>query len=278
MNIDLESIGLLSLILQDSPKDRQLILCVLARSNAVPGRITFHTNTEYPIFYGYLNSRIPLYLMGKGVLSNVPREGYAKRLISASYLSYAETVVNKAKNWDIHQKLMSVSKFITLDNKTAYKDAEVFLIFRDKALQEIKDYAIANKETISSFLGSELSKEAFTIKSPVATTTIQSVQQNWSDDFKWQGNTYLFGNIGSIEFENQNSKRLFEMLVAKKGDWLKKPEYEKEFTYEYLRPTVKAINTRLSKTTTGRIKIVSTKSDKTDFPTSNVSAYRIFVS
>ncbi len=159
MNIDIESIGLLSLILRDSPKDRQLILCILARSNTVPTRITFNPNTDYPIFYGYSNSKISLYLMGKGIISNVPREGYIKRLLSSHYLSYAETVINGAKNWDIHQKLMSVSKFITLDNKTTYKDAEVFLVFRDKALDYIKDYATSHNEEASSFLGIELSGE-----------------------------------------------------------------------------------------------------------------------
>jgi len=146
MNIDIESIGLLSLILQDSPKDRQLILCVLARSNSVPTRITFNPNTDYPTFYGYSNSRIPLYLMGKGVVSNVPREGFAKRIISSNYLSRAETIINRSNNWDIPQKLFSVSKFITLDNKTAYKDAEVFLVFRDKALDYIKDHATNQSE------------------------------------------------------------------------------------------------------------------------------------
>lgn len=149
----------MSLILQDSPKDRQLILCILARSNTVPTRITFNPNTDYPTFYGYSNSKIPLYLMGKGMISNVPREGYAKRLLSSHYLSYAETVINGAKNWDIHQKGMSISKFITLDNKTVYKDAEVFLVFRDKALDYIKDYATSHNEEVSSFLGIELSGE-----------------------------------------------------------------------------------------------------------------------
>lgn len=159
MNIDNESIDLLNLILQDSPKERQLILCVLARSNSVPKRITLGPNTDYPTFYGYSNSRIPIYLMGKRVLSNVPREGSAKRLISSHYLSYSETIINRAKNWDIHQKLESVSKFITLDNKTAYKDAEVFLVFRDKTFDYIRDHAVSHKDELTSFLGPELSRE-----------------------------------------------------------------------------------------------------------------------
>lgn len=87
MNIDVECTDLLNLILQDSPNDRQFILCVLARSNSSVARITLNPNTEYPTFHGYSNSRTPFYLMGKGVLSNVPREGAAKRLISSHHLS-----------------------------------------------------------------------------------------------------------------------------------------------------------------------------------------------
>lgn len=163
MNIDIECIALLSLILQDSPKDRQLILCILARFNTGPLKIAFNPNTDYPTFYGYSNIRTTYYLMDKGVLSNVPREGYSKRLISSHYLSYTEAIINKAKNWDIQQKLTSISKFITLDNKTAYKDAELFLIFRDEALEYIKSYATSHEDEISSFLGVELSEVFKTI-------------------------------------------------------------------------------------------------------------------
>lgn len=161
MNIDAESIALLSLVLRDAPQDRQFILCVLARSNQVPSPIKFHSNTEYPTFYGYSNERIPYFLMGKEILSNVPREGSAKRLISSYYLSYAETVINKAKNWDVHQKIWSISKFITLDNKTAYKDAAVFLVFRDKAQDYIKDFINENQGEISGFLKSKVGRFEF---------------------------------------------------------------------------------------------------------------------
>lgn len=276
MNIDIECISLLNLILQDSPKDRQFILCVLARSNSIPTRIPFHPDTDYPTFYGYSNSRIPLYLMGKGVLNNVPPEGPAKRLISSHYLSYEETIINRAKNWDINQKLWDTAKYITLDNKTGYKDAEVFLVFRDKALDYMKDYAALHEEELSSFLGPELSRELSktgTSVKPIA----KSVQPNWSNDFEWQGNTFDFGTIGSIDFEDKDTKRLFEALVSKEGDWLTRIEYVEKFTYEYIRPTVRAINTRLVDRTKGRVTIVSTKSDKTTYPKPNKSAYRILV-
>lgn len=158
MNIDQECVSLLNLILQDSPQDRQLILCILARSNAIPSRIIFNPNTAYPTFYGYSNNRIPFYLMEKGVIINVPRVGWVKRLISSDHLSYAEATINKAQNWDINQKLSSISKFIILDNKTVYADAEVFLVFKERALillsgESSTDGLISSEKTPSTDRG-----------------------------------------------------------------------------------------------------------------------------
>lgn len=151
MNIDIESICLLSLILQDSPKDRQLILCTLARSNQYPPyRIKFHTKTEYPTFYAYFNDKIPLYLMTKKVpiLCNVPRVGSANRILSASNLSQAETVINRANTWDESQKLEYVAKFISLENHTNHIDAVVYLIYRRHALWFINRH----RDEISTFI------------------------------------------------------------------------------------------------------------------------------
>ena len=161
MNIDLECIGLLSLILQDSPNDRQFILAILARSNTDPSKIFFDPTTEYPVFYRYANNKIPFYLMGKGVLTNIPRKGFSKRIFSSYYLSFAESIINSSKDQDVSKKLLSVSNFITLENSTGYRDAEAFLIFRDKALVFIRNYATTHKEEINSFLGTELSKDIY---------------------------------------------------------------------------------------------------------------------
>lgn len=161
MNIDAESIALLSLILRDAPQDRQLILCVLARSNQVPSQIKFYSNTEYPTFYGYSNERIPFYLMGKKIISNVPKQSSLKRLISSEHLAYTETAINNARSGDLSQKLFFVSKFITLDNRTMYKDAAVYLVFRDKAQDYIRGYVNQNRDNISPFLGSKLGRFEF---------------------------------------------------------------------------------------------------------------------
>lgn len=201
MNIDAESIALLSLILRDVPQARQFILCVLARSNQIPGHIKFNPNTEYPTFYGYSNERMPYFLMGKGIIGNVPREGSAKRLISSHYLSYAETVINGAKNWDIHQKLMSVSKFITLDNKTKYKDAEVFLVFRDKAQDYIKEYVIQNKGNISGFLKSKIGRFEFGGK-------VLSQQEKLAEVDNRNNKTKYQQLLSEIRSSNQTSPQL----------------------------------------------------------------------
>lgn len=161
MDIDIESIALLSLVLRESPQDHQFILCVLARSNTIPSPIKFHSNTDYPTFYEYSNERIPFYLMGKGVISNVPRQGYDKRLISSGHLAYAETVINKTTNWGMGGKLEFVAKFIVLDNRTEYKDSEVYLVFRDKAQDYLRDYVSKNEGKISRFLESKLSRFEF---------------------------------------------------------------------------------------------------------------------
>lgn len=101
----------------------------------------------------------------------------------------------------------------------------------------------------------------------------------WQDDFQRQGNSFIFGDIGEIEFGDTEAKRLFNCLFIKKGDWFKKREYlEEKFSYEYIRPTIRSINTRLKQKTNNRIKIVSTKSDETSYPKPETSAYRILVS
>lgn len=276
MNIDVESIGLLSLILQDSPKDRQFVLCVLARSNSTPTRITFKPNTDYPTFYGYSNSKIPFYLMSQGALSNVPREGHTKRLISSHHLSRMEVIINGAKNWNIHQKLMSVSKFITLDNKTVYKDTEVFLVFRDKALGYIKDYKTSHEEELSSFLGLKLKKEIFRAKASIKSAT-KPAQANWSHDFKWQGRRFVFGKHGSTSiFNSKTRKALFSELTKAKGSWVTVRELKKITGKDetYVRPTIGQIERSFNKELQRYISIPSTKSDELK-PTPASGAYRI---
>ena len=278
MNIDLESIGLLSLIIQDSPKDQNLVVCVLARSNAVPNRINFHTNTEYPTFYGYYNSRIPLYLMGKGVLSDVPREGYSKRLISAGSLSLAEAVINRAKSWDKQKKLDSVAKFIKLDNRTAYKDAEVFLMYRDKASAYIKEYALNNEYEVRKFLGVELSEAV--LDAEVIKKSSESPTQSpyWQEDFSWLGYRIVFGKYGETNLFNSPVRRsLLKKLTDARGGWVTVEGLKKatEKDDKYVRSTIKQIEHSLPKDLKEYVSFPSTVDDDLQPKPEGKGAYRL---
>ena len=281
MNIDLECCGLLALILQDSPKDRQYILCVLARSNSIPIRIHYDSKYEYPTFYSYSNIRIPLYLMGEGVLSNVPRQRYAKRLISSQYLSLAEALINKAKNSNTAQKLESVSKFINLENKTAYNEAETFLVFRDKATAFIQNYSQQNKATVSSFLGQELSKQAFKDeeKAPVSVTPaeIQITEPSWSQDFHWEGKSLIFGSYGKITLNSRDTRTVFKELFRAKGNWVelkKLRELTGKDIKKYIRPTIGQIQRSMKSELKKHISFPSTTTDNL-LPKPRGGAYRI---
>ena len=126
--------------------------------------------------------------------------------------------------------------------------------------------------------GSEIEIDNLTQETPSQEKISPPATAYWQDNFKWKGNEFIFGRIGSIEFEDQKRKGFFEMLANKKGTWLKRSEFEKDgFDYDYVRPTVDAVNTRLLNKTQKKVKIVSTKSDETSYPKpdGNVSAYRI---
>lgn len=234
MNIDAESIALLSLILRDAPQDRQFILCVLARSNQVPSPIKFYSNTEYPTFYGYYNERMPFYLMGKNIISNVPRQGMIKRLISSEHLAYTETAINNAENWDLSKKLEFVSKFITVDNQTGYKDAGVYLVFRDKAMDHIKKYIDHNGENISGFLKSKIGRaglgEQFTSQ-PKESATLEERYNKLLEEIKSPQKT----KKEEVKSDKINRDESSQSL----GNWYKIDEEntsltvnDKEFSYQ----------------------------------------------
>lgn len=219
MEIDYESAVLLCILLRESPQDHQYILCVLARSNAVPSPIKFGPNTEYPTFYGYYNEKIPFFLMGKGIISNVPRQGYAKRLISSAYLAYAETSINNATSFDVPKKLEFVSRFITLDNNTAYKDAEVYLVFRDKAIGFIANYVDRNRERLSQFLSSKLGR--FEDGRRILCQQKEEAP-NWPKEAKRLKNSFIFDEKNQVDFLNDCSIRfkIFNVLFEAKGGWV----------------------------------------------------------
>lgn len=98
----------------------------------------------------------------------------------------------------------------------------------------------------------------------------------WTDDFRWEGNNFVFGKYGSIPLQSKNRKHLFKALTDKKGGWASISELKGDKTAGYVRSTIKQIEDRLPETARGHISIVSTQDDDAEGKP-NAGAYRIKV-
>jgi len=98
----------------------------------------------------------------------------------------------------------------------------------------------------------------------------------WTDDFKWEGNDFIFGKYGSISFTSKDRKSILKALTDKKGGWASISELNGDKNASYVRSTIKQIEDRLPETAKGHISIVSTQDDDTEGKP-NAGAYRIKV-
>jgi hypothetical protein len=98
----------------------------------------------------------------------------------------------------------------------------------------------------------------------------------WTDDFRWNGNNFIFGKYGSISFTSKDRKSILKALTDKKGGWATITELKGDKNPSYVRSTIKQIEDRLPKTAKGHISIVSTQDDDAQGKP-NAGAYRIKV-
>lgn len=96
----------------------------------------------------------------------------------------------------------------------------------------------------------------------------------WTEDFKWDGNSFIFGKYGSISFTSKDRMSILQALTDKKGGWASISELKGDKTAGYVRSTIKQIEDRLPETAKGHISIVSTQEDDTQGKP-NAGAYRI---
>ena len=169
---------------------------------------------------------------------------------------------------------MSVSKFITLENRTTYRDAEVFLVFRDKAINYIQDYTTSHQGELSTFLGT-FNKGVLKTEAPVKQGIISALP-NWKNDFVWEGKKFVFGEYGSINFTSKDREHILRTLTDKKGGWATISELRGNKDAGYVRSTIKQIEDRLPNEARKHIKIVSTQEDDS-IEKPNAGAYRIKV-
>ena len=98
----------------------------------------------------------------------------------------------------------------------------------------------------------------------------------WSDDFRWEGNDFVFGEYGSINLVSSDRKHIFKALTEKKGGWATISELKGNKDAVYVRSTIKQIEDRLPEKAKEHIKIVSTQEDDS-IEKPNAGAYRIKV-
>lgn len=101
-------------------------------------------------------------------------------------------------------------------------------------------------------------------------------EATWHDDFRWEGNTFVFGKYGSISFISKQRKHILKVLTDKKGGWATINELKGDKDAGYVRSTIKQIEDRLSDEAKKHIKIVSTQEDDS-LEKPNQGAYRIKV-
>lgn len=83
----------------------------------------------------------------------------------------------------------------------------------------------------------------------------------WVDNFRWQGDTFVFGDYGKVIFSSDDRKALFRTLTDAKGDWVSISKLKGNKDTNYTRATIKQIEDRLEPKLKKHISIPSTQDD-----------------
>lgn len=111
-------------------------------------------------------------------------------------------------------------------------------------------------------------------KSPAKIVRKSNEETVWSENFRWEGKDFIFGQFGKITFTSDDRKHILKSLTDKKGGWATINDLKGDKDAGYVRSTIKQIEDRLPKEAKGHIKIVSTQEDD-DIEKPSTGAYRI---
>ncbi|EKD57582.1 MAG: hypothetical protein ACD_57C00224G0005, partial [uncultured bacterium] len=116
------------------------------------------------------------------------------------------------------------------------------------------------------------------VKPQSAEKSIQHVEKvEWSNDFKWEGKKFVFGQLGEIVMTSDTKIKLFEALTNARGNWVKVSELVKVTGADeksYVRPTIGQIEKGMKPELRKYISIPSTRDDDLS-PKPESGAYRI---
>ncbi len=113
---------------------------------------------------------------------------------------------------------------------------------------------------------------------PPSSQTAVEEKPEWQDDFKWEGNTFRFGQYGEVTFSSEDRKTMYVKLTDQKGKWTTISTLRGRKNPNYVRATISQIEKLFSPELKRYVSIPSTKDDPLE-PKPASGAYRIkFVS
>ncbi len=101
------------------------------------------------------------------------------------------------------------------------------------------------------------------------------VQNQWQDDFRWEGDKFVFGEYGDIYFDSEDRKVIFQKLADSKGKWVSIIKLRGNKDDDYVRSTISQIEARFDKNLKKYMSIPSTKDDDLQGKPDRQGAYRI---
>lgn len=194
-------------------------------------------------------------------------EGYEKTDID-DLVSYYVRALTYLKNMGV------IKEFTTWENNL-YSEITVNIGKFNEILERAKKIKQITKKLPRETIQEEQEKTSYDITNDpqkgIPDTESKTV---WPEDFRWEGNNFVFGQYGSIAFTSRDRRFIFKTLTDKKGGWATVSELKSNKDAGYVRSTIKQIEDRLPKKAKAHMAIISTQDDDSE-EKPREGAYRI---
>ena len=206
---------LISNILSEAQPDHKYILAIVAKTDH-SGIIFPESDSIYPNFYGYVMDRTKMYLMSNlQITSNVPRMGHEMKIMTASELVLSEKRLNiEYISKSLPDKLFEIAQatWAWTSNTSPYQNAELILVYRDKALDFLKKYEenYENNKNISIPKFTKVETKEHKLQN---SDLIEILQRRFNSFISLPDSGFFLGIADYMQYILNNS--IFESTIAK---------------------------------------------------------------
>jgi hypothetical protein len=99
----------------------------------------------------------------------------------------------------------------------------------------------------------------------------------WPDDFRWEGEKFVFGKHKDVSYKSPMRKDLFDQLAKAKGNWVKTQDLAKGKPENYVGKTIAQMEKRFPKAIRGYVFLSSTLELSDPLKKPGFGAYRMRV-